>query len=759
MALNILSFFILFPLFSLSFSAHSLSTFSISENPTSNQTLICSLDLRSSLTCSSFPAGIRVPLNQNASFSGVVSGEGFVCGLRTFTSLSTSAIACWRFSANNGTDMSYKRIYRGPVITQLEAGNSSVCGLVNGTDRLRCWQWRGYSSNWTPSFSSIAVGEDFVCGLSESGQVSCFGGNMIVTRNVPNGSFSSIAAGIGHACVTNLTGDLNCWGNTAAAAPQGKFSAVALGGNRSCGLRVNGTVVCWGQGNFRLPEELAGYGFVSIEGKRNVSCGVLALNYSLVCWGDPNFVSDFVLLPETLPGPCTKQCRCGLLSGSANFCSGGEFICQPCSPHISVPPPPPPPAVAPPSPGSSWNGRMTAFLVVGCVGSASLLLALGFFVFRYCKSRGGRVHDSGPLDEARTAAASKEGGSRSHDQNRPQVVIEKRLSKLTSMGTQLEEFNLRLLLEATNNFSDDRKIGSGSFGSVYKATLEDGREVAIKRAELYASTSYAWVTRRQEDNDSAFVNELEALSRLHHKNLVRLLGFCEDSNELVLVYEYMSNGTLYDHLHRLNDSPLMMSWAARIKVAMDAARGIEYLHEYAVPPTIHRDIKSSNILLDSTWTAKVSDFGLSLMGPSDEESHLSLRAAGTVGYIDPEYYRLQQLTKKSDVYSFGVVLLELLSGQKAIHKTEYEVARNVVDYMVPYVIQDEIHRVLDRRVPAPTPFEIEAVAYVGYLAVDCVRLEGRDRPSMTEIVNSLERALGACLAPPTLSRSTTESST
>ncbi|KAF5731550.1 hypothetical protein HS088_TW18G00230 [Tripterygium wilfordii] len=203
-----------------------------------------------------------------------------------------------------------------------------------------------------------------------------------------------------------------------------------------------------------------------------------------------------------------------------------------------------------------------------------------------------------------------------------------------------------------------------------------------------------------------------------------------------------------------------MSWSARIKVALDAARGIEYLHVYAVPPIIHRDIKSSNILIDDTWTAKVSDFGLSMMGPVGDESHVSLRVAGTVGYVDPEYYRLQQVTTKSDVYSFAVVLLEMLSGCKAIHKNENGVPRNVVDYMVPYIVQDEIDRVLDPKVPPPTPFEREAVRYVGYLAADCVTLEGRDRPSMTEIVDSLERAFNACLVhPSSLSRSTTGSST
>lgn len=388
---------------------------------------------------------------------------------------------------------------------------------------------------------------------------------------------------------------------------------------------------------------------------------------------------------------------------------------------------------------------MVAFLVVGCVGCSSLLLVMAFFLYRYCSSnrRGSRVHDSDRLDGSQPVSR----------------VLQKRLSHVISMGngSPLEEFSLETLLQVTDNFSEDKRIGIGSFGSVYYATLEDGKEVAIKRAE--ASSSSYTVLGGQVDKDNAFVNELESLSRLHHKNLVRLLGFYEDTKERILVYEYMNNGSLTDHLHKLQTSALM-SWPMRIKVALDAARGLEYLHRYANPPIIHRDIKSANILLDAKWTAKVSDFGLSLMGPDpeDEEAHLSLLAAGTVGYMDPEYYRLQHLTSKSDVYSFGVVLLELLSGYKAIHKNENGVPRNVVDFVVPFIVQDEVHRVLDTKVPPPTPFEIEAVAFVAYLATDCVRLEGRDRPSMSQVVNNLERALAACLAQPILSSSNTHSS-
>ncbi|GAV57549.1 Pkinase domain-containing protein/RCC1_2 domain-containing protein [Cephalotus follicularis] len=748
---------------------HSLSTVSISE--TSNQTLVCALiqssTQQSSLNCSSYPQGIHNPVSSSITFSGIVAGNGFLCVLRSFSSSTTSTVHCWRFSTN-GTNI-YKRIYRGPILNDLVAGNNHICGLANGTNRLECWQWPEFSAKNTiaQDYSRIAVGEDYICGLSGSGTISCLGNNTRITTDVPSsGNYRVIAAGFRHACAITVDGDMDCWGDMVSFKPQGKFTALALGEKRSCALWVNGTAVCWGENNFSVPESLRRESFTTIEAKKNVFCGVLSYNYSLYCWGNENINSNFEVFQKVLPGPCRSSCPC-LLPGSGVLCGQGYAICQPCVGGNSIEESLPPcPLVSPPqspqeSRGSDWNGRKVAFLVVGVAGSLAMVLVLGFSLFRLCQGRGCRVHDSGRLDMT-NAPVEPVLSQGQRPQGQPgQVVLEKRLSQLASMGNagHLEEFSLQILLQVTNNFSEDYKIGTGSFGTVYHATLEDGREVAIKRAEIISSHSFYVVgTNRQEDKDKAFVNELDSLSRLNHKNLVRLLGFCEERNELVLVYEYMENGSLHDHLHKLKISPLM-SWAARIKIALDAARGIAYLHEYAVPIIIHRDIKSSNILLDAKWTAKVSDFGLSLMGPSDDKAHLSLHAAGTVGYMDPEYYRLQHLTTKSDVYSFGVVLLELLSGYTAIHKNENGIHRNVVDFVVPYIVADELHRVLDPKVPPPTPFEIEAVTYVGYLAADCVKLEGRDRPSMTQIVNSLERAFSACLIHQALSRSSTRSST
>ncbi|XP_027356267.1 serine/threonine-protein kinase-like protein CCR4 [Abrus precatorius] len=741
---------------------NALSTVSISE--TSTQTFICVLQHsnqqgQSNLNCTSFPPAIGLQLNPNISYSEIVGGNGFLCALRPPSS-SGSIMGCWRFSAN-ATNVPYKRIYRGPVIQDIDAGSSHVCGLVNRTNGLglECWQWNGFNSSTSMNMSmlSIAVGENFVCGLSQTGDVTCIGTNSRVVGHgpTPGGNYSVVAAGFRHACAISRYGSLDCWGEVEGEKPQGRFVSLALGENRSCALGSDRRVACWGSNNFSMPQSLQDTFFESIVAKRSVFCGVVSSNYSLLCWGTEMFESNRKVFDNVFPGPCRNECRCGPLSNSAKLCDSPSIICQPCPPVFESPlqppqsssPPPPPPPPQKEASESGWSNKMVAFLVVGIVGCIIFFLVLAFFLYRHCncKNRGSRVHDSGPLDEPEAEAAAR--------------VLQKRLSHVISMGngSSLEEFSLQVLLQATNNFSEENKIGIGSFGSVYHATLEDGKEVAIKRAEV-SSTSYA-VVGGQQDKDNAFVNELESLSRLHHKNLVMLLGFYEDTKERILVYEYMNNGSLSDHLHKLQSSALM-SWPLRIKVALDAARGIEYLHNYATPPIIHRDIKSANILLDARWTAKVSDFGLSLMGPhpEDDHSHLSLLAAGTVGYMDPEYYRLQHLTPKTDVYSFGVVLLELLSGHKAIHKNENGVPRNVVDFVVPRIVQDEIHRVLDPRMPPPSPFEIEAVAFVGYLAVDCVRLEGRERPTMSQVVNNLERALDACLAQPTLSRSTTAAS-
>ena len=291
-----------------------------------------------------------------------------------------------------------------------------------------------------------------------------------------------------------------------------------------------------------------------------------------------------------------------------------------------------------------------------------------------------------------------------------------------------EKFPLKMLLEATNNFSEDRKIEEDYCCPMYHAILDDGREVGIRRA----------------DKDNEFLNELQASSHLNHKNVARVLGFCKDSNERILVYEHMEFGTLNGHLHNPKSTSLM-SWAARIKVALDIARGIEYLHVHAVPPIIHRNIKPLNIFLDATLTAKLSNFDESVEAPADDWSGYECEfLVGTVGYLAPEYAMHNSLTTKVDVFSFGVVLLEMLSGCKPSHSYENE-GMFMVGFAKSNIAQKEIHRILDPKVPPPSPLEMEALANVAFLALDCVSKERELRPSMTKVTNTIQSTLEGIL--------------
>ncbi|XP_065867013.1 putative serine/threonine-protein kinase-like protein CCR3 [Euphorbia lathyris] len=291
-----------------------------------------------------------------------------------------------------------------------------------------------------------------------------------------------------------------------------------------------------------------------------------------------------------------------------------------------------------------------------------------------------------------------------------------------------EEFTLAELAAATYDFSDDCKLGDGRFGIVYKGRLEDGREVVIKRKYIGQHKSI--------EEDSAYESELAYFLRLHHKHLVRVVGYCEQETERLAVFEYMANGSLYHQLFH-NDSRMIDSWVMRIRIALDAARGIDYLHNYAVPPIIHRAINSSCILLDANWTARIADFGL--MGLESEQEYKSKMAAKRErdGYVDPEYNGENVLTAKSDVYSFGVVLLELLTGKMAIFDKE----TNLVQFSVPKILGNELPLILDPRIDPPESVnEAEAIEMVAYTALHCVNSDGINRPTITNIVNNLEQA-------------------
>ncbi|KHN04061.1 Wall-associated receptor kinase-like 20 [Glycine soja] len=241
--------------------------------------------------------------------------------------------------------------------------------------------------------------------------------------------------------------------------------------------------------------------------------------------------------------------------------------------------------------------------------------------------------------------------------------------------------------KATNDFSQENLIGSGGFGEVFKGTFDDGTVFAIKRAKLGSTKG---IDQMQ--------NEVQILCQVNHRSLVRLLGCCLELEHPLLIYEYISNGTLFNYLHRHSSgSREPLKWHQRLKIAHQTAEGLCYLHSAAKPPIYHRDVKSSNILLDDKLDAKVSDFGLSRLVELAEEnnSHIFASAQGTRGYLDLEYYRNFQLTDKSDIYGFGVVLMELLTAQKAIDFNREEESVNLAMYGKRKMVEDKLMDVVD----------------------------------------------------------------
>ncbi|CAL9112751.1 unnamed protein product [Musa textilis] len=421
----------------------------------------------------------------------------------------------------------------------------------------------------------------------------------------------------------------------------------------------------------------------------------------------------------------------------------------PLTPLGSPPPPPapsasnsPPPlnASPPPPPSTTKSSKTSTAAIVGGVAAAAAIIALLLGIFLFCCWRRRRQRSSPPAPPPYSVDPYAPTSPAIYTLvTKPSVG-----SKYLSSGSQLSEpenpflpsspeialsfakiaFTYEELAMAADGFSDANLLGKGGFGHVYKGIF-DGKEIAIKKLMSGGG-----------QGDREFQAEVEKLSRVHHRHLVSLVGYCISGTQRILVYEYLPNKTLEFHLHG-KDQPTV-EWPTRYKIAVGSAKGLAYLHEDCRPKIIHRDIKAANILLDSNFEAKVSDFGLAkFQGESD--THVSTRVVGTFGYVAPEYATSGRLTDKSDVFSFGVMMLELITGRRPVYSNQSYMDESLVAWARPLLTQaaevGNYEALIDPHLENYDPNEmIRMIA----CAAACVRQSAKLRPRMSQIVRYLE---------------------
>jgi serine/threonine protein kinase len=449
----------------------------------------------------------------------------------------------------------------------------------------------------------------------------------------------------------------------------------------------------------------------------------------------PMFKGSSELWLQIGPTPTsTSQYRDAILNGVEILkLNNSDGSLSGVNPSIIITNPDASPAVTKASSSSSSSGAVVGAAVGSSIAAVLLSVCICYY---FCCSRKSKVFAKhaargwqpmpqvGSSDTTTTTTTTNQSKiiSSSHKSGTGSYIS----SSVAGSSSLGRYFTFAELQEATNNFDESWILGVGGFGKVYKGEIDDGTKVAVKRGNP-----------RSEQGLTEFQTEIELLSKLRHRHLVSLIGYCDEHYEMILIYDYMANGPLRGHLYGTELPSL--SWKQRLEICIGAARGLHYLHTGAAQSIIHRDVKTTNILLDENLVAKVADFGLSKTGPTLEQTHISTAVKGSFGYLDPEYFRRQQLTEKSDVYSFGVVLMEVLCARPAINPTLPREQVNIAEWAMQKQKQGLLATIMDPYLMGTC--NPASLRKFGDTAEKCLQEQGIDRPAMGDVLWNLEYAL------------------